>query len=79
MTKSEDQGSSDLQLTLDQLHANAVHCRALAGTASDPEVKHALIQLAKDIDAAIEAIEHNALEPDVGEWSQLTGGESRPD
>ena len=67
MATTEDQGSSGLQPTIDQLRANAVHCRALADDASDPEVKHALIELAEDIETAINAIEHNALQPDTGE------------
>ena len=66
MTTGEVETSSDHQLTLQQLRANAAHCRALAQTATDPEVELALMQLAKDIDTAISVIEQN--------WHQIDAG-----
>jgi hypothetical protein len=42
-----------------RLKANAERCRALSETASDPEVSEALLQIARDIDAAIEVLQEN--------------------
>jgi hypothetical protein len=65
MTTSEVRPSADDRLSLDQLQANAARCRELAEAATDPEVKLALTQLARDIDTAISVIEQNAREPDA--------------
>ena len=42
---------------LDMLKANAARCRELANSASDPEVRQALIEMAYDIDAAVPILE----------------------
>ena len=42
-----------------QLKSNAERCRALSETASDPEVSEALLQIAKDIEAAVEVLQDN--------------------
>ena len=52
-------GSLEQQDEVAQLKANAVRCRALSESASDPEVSQALLQIAADIDAAIEVLQDN--------------------
>ena len=52
-------GSLEHQDEVEQLKANAVRCRALSESASDPEVSEALLQIAADIDAAIEVLQDN--------------------
>lgn len=42
------------------LMANAARCRALANTASDLEVRKALLEMAEDIDAAVPILEDEA-------------------
>ena len=52
-------GSLENKDEVERLKANAARCRALSETASDPEVSEALLQIAGDIDAAIEVLQEN--------------------
>lgn len=65
MTTQEGATGSDHRQTIEKLHANAAYCRSLAQTATDPEVKLALTQLARDIDTAMGALEENARRPEA--------------
>lgn len=55
-------GSLENKDEVARLKANAERCRALSETASDPEVSEALLQIASDIDAAIEVLQENVAE-----------------
>ena len=45
---------------LSVLKANAARCRELAGSASDVDVREALLELARDIEAAMPILEQDA-------------------